>query len=165
MKAKGYSLWLIPKEEDIFKKLSNIVSTLSEEHGSPNFLPHVTLIGGIIGTGSDILEKTKTLASLINPYEVSLGDIGHSDEYFKSLFVHIEETPFVIDANKKAQDIFCINKIYKPHLSLFYGDLNQEEKDLMFKKILHADFKSIHFRVEELHLYHTNGVVDEWKEV
>jgi hypothetical protein len=44
VKAKGYSLWLMPIG-DIYRRLSETISQLSSEYGTPNFQPHITLLG------------------------------------------------------------------------------------------------------------------------
>jgi ABC-type Fe3+-hydroxamate transport system substrate-binding protein len=54
-KHKGeFSIWLMP-ENNIYKKLSNLISLLSEEYSCPDFQPHVTLIGKIIGKREKVI--------------------------------------------------------------------------------------------------------------
>lgn len=44
--TKGYSLWLMPYRK-VYYKLKELISQLSKSHSSPDFEPHVTLIGEV----------------------------------------------------------------------------------------------------------------------
>ncbi|DAZ93796.1 TPA: hypothetical protein N0F65_009918 [Lagenidium giganteum] len=43
----GLSLWLVP-DNDAAIKFSNVINEYAEKLNTPSFLPHMTLLGGIV---------------------------------------------------------------------------------------------------------------------
>ena len=166
MSTATYSLWLMPIR-DLYNKFATIVDTLSIKYASPKFEPHVTLLGSITTTEKEILEKTQKLARSIDSYTVNLTTVEYEDYYFRSLFVKAKKTPEVIDANRKAKEIFGMqtNQEYMPHLSLLYGDFSSTIKKEIIKKI-GTDFISI-FEVKSIHLFeaHENLDISLWRRI
>lgn len=163
-KSSGYSIWLMPTGE-VYNKLSKILSTLSKKYFSPNFEPHVTLIGELIGSEEEILSKTLYLAGNLRPFNIRLTRVEYLDVYFRSLFVRVEETDDVIDANKKARKIFNrpTDSEYMPHLSLLYGMFTVEEKEKIISCI-RKEF-NVNFEVKSIHLFSTDGEPKDWYRV
>ncbi len=164
MKAKGYSIWLMPQGE-IYRYLSEIIFRLSKKYNSPYFEPHVTLLGGMEGSEKDILQKTEKLARIIAPYEIRLTKIGFLDEYFRALFVKADKTRKVMNANRKAQGMFGFNSDYMPHLSLAYGDIKKDVKKEMIDFLRYINFSKISFDIKSLHLYLTEGEAGDWRKI
>ncbi len=165
MKTKGYSIWLIP-QDDTFKKLSKLINGLSRKYSSPIFDPHVTLIGGIIGSQDEVIKKTKKLASKVNPYAIELNKVGFLDNYLKSLFWKAKQDKEVLRANKWAKKIFNMknSEKYLPHLSLIYGDFSENIKKEIIKNYQLDNFK-LNFVADKIHLYNTNGEIKDWEKV
>ena len=90
----------------VYKKLAHLISQLSQRYSTPNFQPHVTLIGNLVGPEGDILSKASQVATLIRPYRIRLTRVGYLDEYFRCLFIRVEETEEVTNANLTAREIF-----------------------------------------------------------
>jgi hypothetical protein len=69
----SYSIWLIPDPSEAFYKrvAAEIVFWAPKKNG-PVFAPHVTLIGGIKGTKSDVLSKSEALAGKLKVPAVRL---------------------------------------------------------------------------------------------
>lgn len=89
-KASGYSLWFVPDvESDVHRKLSGCIEEIAKSYRTPNFVPHVTLLGGVCGREKDIRAKTENLASFLIPYEIDLGEIGSNGTYFQILFLKV----------------------------------------------------------------------------
>lgn len=157
-----YSVWLMPDGE-LGQTLSSLISRLSREFSAPLFPPHITLIGRLTGTQEELIARSTTLATLLEPYNLALGELDHLDEYFRSLFVRIEETPPVLFANEVARQVFLRmgDPPYMPHLSLLYGDFPPETKESIIKSIgKHLDR---HFRASHLYLYSTSGDTQTWR--
>jgi len=90
--AKKYSLWFIPSG-GIYDNLANMISWLSKKYSAPCFEPHVTLLGNLTLSEESILLKMSQLVDLINtPLKISLTTASYSDEFFRSLFVKVEES-------------------------------------------------------------------------
>lgn len=163
-RTEGYSLWLMPSG-DVYNKLATLISRLSQEYSTPNFIPHVTLLGEIMGSREEILSSTSRLATLIPPYEINLTVLAYLKEYFKSLFIKVEETTDVMNANLKARKIFNRqpDPKYMPHLSLMYGDFSRRTKEEIIVRI--GEGFKISFKARSIHLFSTNGEPRDWYRV
>lgn len=164
MRAEGYSILLMP-EGETFKRYAKVIGDLSQRHGTPNFEPHVTLLGGIPSTLSkDQVEvRVQQVASSLLPFDIILSGYGMEDFYFRALFLFAIRTPSLTTANKRAQEIFQSSGHYVPHLSLIYGDIAIEEKELIIQGL---DLKlPDQFEVGSLHLWQNEGEVKDWRKV
>src|SRR5208337_2649697 len=101
MTAKRFSLWLKPTGE-VYLTLANLIFDLSKEYFSPRFDPHVTLLGELTGSYEEIESRTSKLSANLRPYTIKLTRIEYLDEYFRSLFIRVEETEDAIEANLRA---------------------------------------------------------------
>ena len=164
MRAEGYSIWLIPSG-DVYQKLAEIISQLSDKYSAPNFEPHVTLIGDLLGAKEEIISKTTKLAGSLKPFEIKLKRVDYLDEYFKCLFVRAEKTKELIQANNLAKEIFNrkFDPEFMPHLSLLYGDFIPEIKEKILGD-LGREF-NIDFEVKSIHLFSTTGEVKDWHRI
>lgn len=162
--AKRYSLWMMPSG-DIYNRLAKTISQLNREYSTPNFEPHVTLIGRVVGSEEYILPKTSQLATLIRPYEIRLTAVDYLDEYFRCLFIRVEETEHVMDANLKARGIFNRQQDpkYMPHLSLMYGNFTPRIKEKIIAGI-GREF-NMKFEARSIHIFSTNGEPKDWYRV
>lgn len=165
-KVKAYSLWLMPMG-DTSLKLAHIISQLSKNYSAPSFEPHVTLLNKIIGSEEEIIKKTAQAASILAPYEILLTRVGYLDEYFKCLFINVEKTTEVMNANAKAREVFHEYIIdrhttaeYMPHLSLLYGNFSSQIKEEIIKKI--GKEWNLTFETASIHLFSTEGDVKDW---
>jgi 2'-5' RNA ligase len=157
-----YSLWLEPTG-DIAYKLQERIKKLSNENGTPLFSPHVTLLGGIQGSESELVPLANTLASSVRPFELELTKAGYLDTFYQSLFIHVGENSTLLDLHKKACRLFDSGDEdnYMPHLSLLYGDLSKNEK-LRILNMRGREFY-INFTVKSIVLMKTDGKPDEWR--
>lgn len=168
-KASGYSLWLVPDTgSELYRTLAQCIAKIAEEHQTPNFIPHGTLLGGVAGDEKSLCDKTQRLAETLEPYEIQLGEVGSNGIYLQILFSKIEQTDAVMYANSLAQRVFGINKgIYFPHLSLAYGDFLPEEITTLQSEFTQRNDQIIgrKFLVRDIELWRTEGVVQDWYKV
>jgi len=159
--ATGYSIWLMP-EGEIYSRLENLISKLSKKYKTPKFKPHLTLIGEIQDSKEDIMHKTSNLARAISPYDIILSGVSYLDEYFRSLFIKAKQTDELLKSNLVARSMFNRenDQKYIPHLSLMYGNLTSKTKETIIFEI-GREF-NFTFRVKSIHLYSTNGQVNDW---
>jgi 2'-5' RNA ligase len=159
--GKGYALWLTP-EEPIYSLLAGEIYRLSQEHSTPPFEPHITLLSRIALPEENALAKTATLARIVKPFRIELGEIGYLDEYFRCLYVAVVADPSILRARQAACRVFARqNTPYMPHLSLVYGKLLVE-----FKRRVATGTSSLPsrpFQVSRLTLYRVGGPVRQWK--
>lgn len=158
-----HSLWLRPYG-DIACSIEKRIEILSEKYSTPFFEPHVTLLSSLHYAQSKLIQLTNTLASRLEPLDIVLSKADHSDEYFKSVFVHVAEEPELLEARKTAQKIFGVSpKDFQPHLSLLYGNLDPDEKERILN-VMGREFH-IRFRVRHLMLVNTTGPVEDWQNI
>jgi 2'-5' RNA ligase len=160
-RADVYSLWLMP-EDEVYTKLISTIRQLSKPYGTPEFEPHVTVIGTMTGQQQDLTEKMTSLASEVKSFEVKLMDLDYLNEYFRCLFIRIEQSAAVMGANTKARTIFDQSRSadYMPHLSLMYGDIDTAVKKAVITTI-GSDLRCT-FPVNNIHLYSTSGAPERW---
>jgi 2'-5' RNA ligase len=169
---KEYSVWLVPSGHE-HDDLKSLIATLSREHGTPDFEPHVTLVGlGVVDKATDasVARQVEALAKTICPYTIHLQDVGTTDDPFRSLFLKVEQTPQVMAAGRrglvfyrKVQQKAPSSPDYFPHLSLLYGNLLPADKE----RIISVDLKGrklsdISFTVSKLQLWVTSAKIPDW---
>ena len=90
MGASGHSIWLV-LDAETNRRASSIISRISNSFGTPRLKPHITLLGAIEGNEKGIREKASRLAKEIKPFEVTLTEVEHSDNYLKAIYSKVEE--------------------------------------------------------------------------
>lgn len=151
-----YSLWLLLTRE-AQERFQALIARLSAWFGTPAFVPHVTLLGGLTGTEEDLRRRTRALAGAIGPFEVRLLEIAWLDEYYRCLFVEVALSRALLEAHETAGKVFDrrLETGFYPHLSLVYGDLKENEKEIVADEIGRYFDESL--PIEELALYDTSG--------
>ena len=131
-----FHLWLMPTGGTC-ERLAAIIRHLSHKHGGPLFEPHVTLLGGIEGEEEEICHNTMRLAQGLRPFEVQLTKPGYQDSYFRCLYLHVQETPSLMEAQAQARIILNQQKElqFQPHLSLLYGTYAADLKEHMIESL------------------------------
>lgn len=158
-----HSLWLEPSG-DIAYKLQERIKKLSKKYETPVFPPHVTLLEGVQSTETELVPLANTLASSLETFELLLTKAGYSDEFYRSLYIHVEESRQLLEIRKMACRLFDVAEDgYMPHLSLLYGELSTNEKERLLN-IMGREFH-IRFPVKSIVIMQTEGEPDEWKKV
>ena len=70
-----YTLWLEP-EGAVQNDLQNRIASFARRGGTPTFLPHVTLLGGIRGDEETLIERTRKLAKDASSIPVRTTTVG-----------------------------------------------------------------------------------------
>lgn len=163
--ATGYSLWLTPDIcSEAYTKYSSCIASIADRYGTPRFLPHVTLLGGVQGSEKDLYDRAWRLAERLAPYEIALDRIGSNGVYFQILFLEVVQTGPVMQTNVQAQQIFGVTGgVYFPHLSLAYGDFSEEILENLRKEL--TGMQTPAFVVHRFELWHTEGPVENWCKV
>lgn len=162
MKVKRtFALWLMPTGKAYYE-LASLIIDLSKKYGSPPFAPHVTLLGGLSGRMEEILSRTSNLSANLRPYTINLTRIEYLDEDFRCLFIRVQETEEVIQANTRTKEIFDRRNDpkYLPHLSILYGNFSSTTKEVIIEKV-GRNFE-LSFEVDKLHLVDTSGRPESW---
>lgn len=165
-KTTGYHLFLEPPEP-LRGQLQNIILGLGGVYENNIFRPHVTLLGRITASDEAVLiEHVKRLSAQTTPFLITLGEIGMEDHYFRALYLRVERNEVL----ESLHDLWTLKiagatdtRAFVPHLSLFYGDLAQEEKEKMISSLVLPEVMT--FMVDTVHLYKTEGEVSNWKKI
>lgn len=147
----SYHLWLMPFGE-AYPLLAATIAELSRRHGAPIFEPHVTLLGDLPGSEEEIVPLSSLLARQLNSYDIHLTTPAQEEQYFRCLFVKVQETSAVMEANVRGKRIFNQpnDPPYRPHLSLLYGSYPVSLKARIIADL--PSFQGVHFAVTTLHL-------------
>lgn len=160
--GKGLWIWMIP-ENDLKRKIGEVIKELGGEFSSPFFEPHITLAGSNDIDEKTMIKKTFELSKQIKPFKIKLNGFGHSENYFSSLFIFVQKTKDLTDANSKAGELFGVADDYMPHMSLMYTDkLSETQKRNIIKKLVKIEGE---FEVKTLSLFATIGPVEKWRKI
>jgi len=166
MKDK-YSLWIVPKGE-VGEQSQALISRLAQEYGSPDFVPHMTLVANIFA-GKDELDALKArvtaLAEQVGKFTLTLSTFGYKDEEFRCLYLLTEAPELQSVYDKAAEQFPQVNDEHfrqMPHLSVLYGNFPAvTKKDIIAKN---SSLLPIQFEVESFDLCLTNDPVEAWKQ-
>lgn len=160
MVSKGYTLWLIPKGES-YDKFAGLIKKLANEYGGPIFVPHVTLLGDIKLTESEMIKRTSQLVKSQKAYSISLGKIAYEDYFFRTLIVLAEVIEQLQNLHDLAKKIFEMNiPPYMPHLSILYGEYPAEIKEKIIAEI--GRDQTARLEAGSVHLI-KGGEVKDWE--
>ena len=162
--GEKYSLWIVPTG-DVCDHLSLILHRLNARYGSPEFSPHVTLLGRCVGPRGELIRQSARVAAALRPFVLRLEKIDFLDAYFRCLFVRAALTDPLKRAHQSACQAFghVREPAFMPHLSLLYGNFPRSLKEEVIAEIgLRLDLQ---FKVRSLHLYRTHGEPRHWRRV
>lgn len=123
------SVWLVPDTKDRLY-LENIVQTLSLKNGSPNFIPHLTLFGDLEIELNELKNIIYILFNNCHKFNIQKTKVNHSELFFKTVFIEFELNEkikdFYLKLSSKTDNRSLDN--FKPHISLIYKTMSDEEK-------------------------------------
>ena len=159
-----YALWLTPSEESA-QALSQPMAWLRQQFGGPVFAPHVTLLGRITGEEAVLVARTGELAQRIARLRVPLAAVSGEAYYFRCLYAALEKAAPLLAAHASALSVFgyAARDDYLPHVSLWYGQLDGDEKGRLRSALgtrLPADIE-----LDRLKLVHITVDVSGWRVV
>jgi 2'-5' RNA ligase len=159
-----YSLWHIPRGI-LYRRLTQTIQHFSQACRTPQFEPHLTLLGGITGKEDQVISHTARLAGLLHRYPIQLTDLSGLQEYFRCLFVSVEPAEPVMAAGAQARDLFQHqhDPAYLPHVSLMYGDCSGQIKQAIIARL--GNTFSGTFTADSIYLYDTSGQPEAWRRV
>lgn len=157
-----YSLWLLPAKA-ARERYAKLIRELSTRLATPVFEPHVTLLGELTGPVPELAARLRALAEELAPFELRLLEATYLDEYFRALFVEVALSRPLTEAHAAARQHFGrrLDPGYYPHLSLVYGDLENDQKEALLEDVGRYYDESV--RVEEIALYTTAGSPQTWR--
>lgn len=165
--APFYSIWLVPEARSA-NCIGALINDLAGKHGSDPFPPHITLAERIYGSEDRVLRNAELLATGFEEKLVAGTDwIGHSDFYYRSLFVRIKRSNGLKLANSKARAVFKLPESeFMPHMSLMYADLPEPAKRNIADELIRSSPEWLSgFVLDKISVYRIEDRIPKWKEV
>jgi 2'-5' RNA ligase len=161
-RAKGVSLWLMP-EGEAFETLAGQIEGLADRLGTAPFAPHVTLLPGLLGPDSEVIETARSLAGELGPLTLEPSEVDGTDSHFRCLFFRMRASEALLAAHTHAARRFGRDPdpAFDPHLSLVYGTLGTSVRAELSREL--ARQEPAPFEVHRLHVWRTEGAVGEWR--
>lgn len=159
-----YSLWLEP-EGNIGYRLEEKIQKLSKKHNTPEFDPHVTLLGNLTYGETELIQLTHTLANSLHPLELLLTKVDCGNSFYQSIFIRVEKSEGLRSARRLACKLFDIDETddYMPHLSLLYGDMSRGDKERIVN-LMEREYQ-MRFTANFIRLVKTEGKPKDWKKI
>ncbi len=160
-RAKGISLWLMP-EGVPYERLGALIDRLARRLGTVAFAPHVTLLPGLPGPQSNVVNAARALAGELGPFSLEPSDIDGAETHFRCLFFRVQASEALRAAQANAARRFGRepDPSFDPHLSLVYGTLDARVKAELSRELVRQ--MPDPFEARRLHVWRTEGTVEEW---
>lgn len=166
------SLWLCPTGQEAHILRQAIQALAKQQSGSPEFDPHVTLLGSIPlpHLPADVVRRLQRVLSsagvLGAALELDILPAQHGQTYHQSVLAPVQRNTSLSALRKACEDEFDIHSStpYFPHLSLLYGDLSQDRRDELAAHVngsLQLLPRTAKFG--ELCIVRTVGPVEDWE--
>ncbi|KAK9921989.1 hypothetical protein M0R45_030476 [Rubus argutus] len=168
-KSHSYSVWAFPSDDMSFR-IKKVMESLRAEFGESEIEPHITLVGSIRMTYEDVFKKFKSLRShFISSFKAKVNQVVTRSSYYQcvSLLIHSSDkvSPEFVTLSLRTSVLelgpyTIMTRGYKqlyvrPHLSLLYGYLTEEERKKAQERvsILDESISSLSFPITRLALY------------
>ena len=133
-----YSLWLIPdRNSKVYRQLNDRISEYADEYeNTPEFEPHVTVLGSIQDDPDDITAQTRTLAAKHDPIDLQFTHVQCSTTTHQCVFVLVEPAVHLLQLHNETAESFDKSPgMYVPHVSLLYSDMSINDRIRTAKSI------------------------------
>ena len=155
-----YAVFLLFEKNDK-EYLTQIISKLSNQYGSQFFTPHVTVYGLVDTSLEELDEIILNSIEGIKSFNIEKNIISFSDDFWKTLFIEFKPNDNMLEINKNlTQHLSKFAKYeFKPHASLIYKEMSNDEKQKLSETIqIKNSFKIIGIGIE---VYSER--IEEWK--
>jgi len=161
MKGAGVSLWIVP-EGEVRRRLAALIAELARRFGRPVFDPHVTLLAGLPGPASSVVERAEDVVRGAKAFPVRFVGPEKGDSYFRCLYVRVEPSSPLLALHAAARDALGRTEEppFFPHLSLMYG---APPPPALIEEVRPAVPDG--FEARTVDLYSTEGEVERWHRV
>jgi 2'-5' RNA ligase len=139
--------WLVPAVGPERDRLVATIDRLAAEHDAPRFQPHVTMVTTFDSDEDAAVHTLKSLVANVPPFDVTFSTLGHEEAYFRALYLLAEPSAQLTALHQAGQRAWALAPSpYRPHLSLLYSDLTEEQKrpiidtiDILLPLTVHID--------------------------
>jgi 2'-5' RNA ligase len=158
------TLWLIPDGE-ARQQLQQLITDLSNRHGTPAFEPHITLLSGIMGDEAAVVAQSAEFAANTAPIVAAIRNVEYLEEFFRCLFFSTDQSASLLEARRQAETLFEHTNIqpFIPHVSFLYGSMPVFEKEAISEQLRHKFLMSL--RMPTLRLVRTQRTPEYWETI
>jgi len=158
-----YSLWLVPdRGSEEFRRLNDLITEQAEAYGTPEFEPHVTVVGGVEAEKKRVASEAEKLAEEGDPFVLSLAETRCSTTEHQCVFVLVEPTARLLKLHLRASESVGTDEgMYVPHLSLVYGRMGIEERARVAGSV--AESVPDEVRATAIEVVETGKPVEDWE--
>ena len=158
-----YSIWLMPSDRELVR-YQNIIDEFSLQFDTAGFEPHITLFTGIETLTDEIIYQISVLAALTDSFELIFNELCLKNNYFQAIYLKPDFNDALLKMNEELTILFpSVNYIFKPHLSLLYGNISKENKEDFLKQ---SDSTILgNFHATTLRIIKTSGEVEMWQTI
>jgi len=156
-----YSLWLRPSQNQI-NEIAKIISKLAQCYCSTPFPPHITLLSSISTNTDAIKIICEQIIEQHSAFNIPLAEISYSEAYFRNLYILAISGGRLTDIYEETKNLFKheTNEEFIPHVSLYYGKLDEKKQQALKKELANSYPKQL--SCQRLDIYNTTGNVNEW---
>lgn len=162
-----YSIWLVPdRETQEYQTLDELIGEYARSYpDTPDFDPHITLLGGIETDEPTVVDRTRDLARGRDPLELAFGDVSCSTTTHQCVFLLVAPSVPLLQFRQAATGaVGRAAEMYVPHMSLVYGDLSPEDRVRVVRSI-DTDALPDSVVLDTIEIVDTDGAVSEWRTV
>jgi len=155
-----YAIWFLFEKNDQ-EYISQIISKLSNQYGSPIFTPHVTAYDNIDAELEAIDKIVLDSIHSTKSFDIEKNTISFSDYFWKALFIDFNSNPSMIKINKHLTKYLSEFSKYefKPHASLIYKEMTTEEKQRISDTL---EIKNS-FKITRIGIQESSDGIEGWK--
>ncbi|XP_061988322.1 F-box/kelch-repeat protein At3g06240-like [Rosa rugosa] len=175
-RTHSYSVWAIPPDE-VSIRVKKVMEGLRAEFGGPEIEPHIPVVGSIRMAHEDVLNEFKNYlqSRVISGYKAKVSRVVFRSSYYQCVSLLVDSS-FSCKNYEITQRALNCNQIFgfcnrvRPHLSLLYGYLTEEEKKKAEEKvnILDESITSMSFPITRLALYkidYKDTTLKSWEKI
>ena len=159
--SKAHWIWFQFSKYDT-EYLNKIKKIVNKTLKGPKFSVHLTAIGPFLKFDKSELIKIINISKKINPFKVNLTKYELNDQKFTAFFIKINKTKELLNAKNKLSKTNYVkeNKKYNPHISLYYGEKNNDLKEKIIRKLP----KLIRLvTIDKICIVDVNEKINQWK--
>lgn len=114
---------------------NSVIQDLSMAYGGPLFDAHITMLA--TNDESKNIEAIFHHLAHFSPIVLYPTDIRFDHPYTKSCYIEFENIPVLERQRRALQEYFGLfsHDVFKPHMSLYYGTLSENQRDIVREKI------------------------------
>lgn len=157
--SKGLYVWGEFDQESAYL-IESLKKKVNEKLLGPDFDAHLTLSGPINYNESHDRKNFLNLSKRFSKLKLKLSGIGYKENYFQSLFFVVENSDELNSLKKSIDEKTGFpSKEYFPHISLFYGNANEDLKKNLCRELAIPN----EIYLEKISLVKIHKNIEQWE--